>query len=388
MYTCTCSRVTRVSLPFTAPPHSRYHLSRLPRNLPTTVPEALRLTCSVFLALLIKYRALLKAEMGVFFPMFVLKVLETASCVPGAKDQQGITMTFNTLALVLRVVKGMTEHGQLLLDVFVNYDCDIQGAALYERTVKALVKLALGAHFKDPNAGSLSAPQVAYVRVEALSCVVRLILSHWEWLQARMPHKDGTAVAPAPSAREPAEELPVEGAGQPAAAAAQPGSPKDNSRAGERHEHNRSEIDGLCCSFLFDFNMGNGHVIPVDSMPSFFFYLFFTPSFMPLSAPRRLPRPPPRGLDYQRRRRALAAPRHALVLQPGRGPRRRPSLLLLLQARRLRLGPAQRQAGIRAGYRPVQQEAEEGHRVPAGQGPRGRLDRGRRSVPLRHQDAR
>jgi hypothetical protein len=56
----------------------------------------------------------------------------------------------------------MMEHGQLLLDIFVNYDCDIQGVNLYERMVRALVKLALGNRYlsSDPNGGALSAPQV------------------------------------------------------------------------------------------------------------------------------------------------------------------------------------------------------------------------------------
>lgn len=182
------------------------------------MPEVVRLSCSVFLSMLVHFRRSLKAEIGVFFPMLVLKCIESATGIPGAAQQQGIPLTFNNLALVLRVIKSMAEHGDLLLDIFVNYDCDIQGANLYERMVRTLIKLALGGRYlsSDPNSGAFNPPQVAYIRVEALAALVRLVQSHWEWLGQRLPNREMPAGADAgigaadlgPEGREPSTAPP------------------------------------------------------------------------------------------------------------------------------------------------------------------------------------
>lgn len=61
-------------------------------------------------------------------------------------------------AVVMRCLGAQCEVGQLLVDVFVNYDCDLEGANLYERMVLALVRLAQGSQDKD-GAPSLAAAQ-------------------------------------------------------------------------------------------------------------------------------------------------------------------------------------------------------------------------------------
>ena len=39
-------------------------------------------------------------------------------------------------AVALRCIAGACESGQLLVDVFVNFDCDLEGANLFERLVR------------------------------------------------------------------------------------------------------------------------------------------------------------------------------------------------------------------------------------------------------------
>lgn len=48
-------------------------------------------------------------------------------------------------AVALRCLAGACESGQLLVDIFVNYDCDLEGANLFERLVLALVRTAQAA---------------------------------------------------------------------------------------------------------------------------------------------------------------------------------------------------------------------------------------------------
>ncbi len=46
------------------------------------------------------------------------------------------------LQVVLRHLSAMCLDGQLLVDLFTNYDCDLDSSNLFERMVSCLVKLA------------------------------------------------------------------------------------------------------------------------------------------------------------------------------------------------------------------------------------------------------
>jgi brefeldin A-inhibited guanine nucleotide-exchange protein len=65
--------IFRSSERFTAAIRQYLCLSLL-KNSASSIPAALQLSASIFLSLLQKFRAALKAEVGVFFPMVMLKV--------------------------------------------------------------------------------------------------------------------------------------------------------------------------------------------------------------------------------------------------------------------------------------------------------------------------
>jgi len=54
----------------------QYLCLSLLKNCQSAVPAALRLCCSIFLTLMTKFRKNLKAEIGVFFPMILLRPIE------------------------------------------------------------------------------------------------------------------------------------------------------------------------------------------------------------------------------------------------------------------------------------------------------------------------
>lgn len=67
----------------------QYLCLSLLKNCQSAVPAALRLCCSIFLTLMAKFRKSLKAEVGVFFPMILLRPIEppvsgAAPNAPGA----------------------------------------------------------------------------------------------------------------------------------------------------------------------------------------------------------------------------------------------------------------------------------------------------------------
>ena len=71
-------------------------------------------TADSWLLTLLPRLSLLQAELGAFYPLYVLRPLET-----GRHD-------LHTLYTVLSSVRLMCCEPQLLVDIFVNYDCDLQ----------------------------------------------------------------------------------------------------------------------------------------------------------------------------------------------------------------------------------------------------------------------
>ena len=58
--------------------------------------------------------------------------------------------------VVIRCLGAICESGQQLTDLFVNYDCDLEGANLFERMVLALVRLAQGPSGQEAPGGNAS----------------------------------------------------------------------------------------------------------------------------------------------------------------------------------------------------------------------------------------
>ncbi len=140
------------------------------------------LCTSIFTTLLMKFRTKLKAEVGVFYPMILLKVLETP--VGGASHD----LSTPTLAMasadasaktaVLKCLERVSKDGQVLVDLFVNYDCDIEGGNLFERTISATVRLAQGGH---TSTGIDDLTEVRQMRFHALTFLTESVSSLRDW---------------------------------------------------------------------------------------------------------------------------------------------------------------------------------------------------------------
>ena len=71
-------RVFRTSDKFVSAIKQYLCLSLL-KNCSSNINQAVSLSCSIFLTLMFKFRSSLKAEIGVFFPMILLRVIEPAA---------------------------------------------------------------------------------------------------------------------------------------------------------------------------------------------------------------------------------------------------------------------------------------------------------------------
>nr|XP_009612459.1 brefeldin A-inhibited guanine nucleotide-exchange protein 1 [Nicotiana tomentosiformis] len=92
------------------------------KNSALSVMTIFQLLCSIFKNLLSKYRSGLKSEIGIFFPMLILRVLENV-----------LQPSFLQKMTVLSLLEEVSKDPQIIIDVFVNYDCDVDAPNIFER---------------------------------------------------------------------------------------------------------------------------------------------------------------------------------------------------------------------------------------------------------------
>ncbi|CAN6183816.1 unnamed protein product [Urochloa humidicola] len=134
-------------------------------------PVVFQYACGIFSVLLLRFRESLKGEIGVFFPLIILRSLDSSDSPLSQK------------ASVLRILEKVCKEPQMLADVFVNYDCDLEGPNLFERTVSALSRIAQGSQIADTNSNVSS--QTVSVKGSSLQCLVSILKSLADWEQRR-----------------------------------------------------------------------------------------------------------------------------------------------------------------------------------------------------------
>ncbi|XP_042979270.1 brefeldin A-inhibited guanine nucleotide-exchange protein 1-like isoform X1 [Carya illinoinensis] len=151
----------------------QYLCLSLLKNSALSVMAIFQLQCSIFMSLLSKFRSGLKSEIGIFFPMLVLRVLENV-----------LQPSFLQKMTVLHLLEKMSQDPQIIIDIFVNYDCDVDAPNIFERVVNGLLKTALG-----PPSGStttLSPAQDITFRHESVKCLVSIIKSMGAWMDQQL----------------------------------------------------------------------------------------------------------------------------------------------------------------------------------------------------------
>ncbi|XVE53803.1 hypothetical protein DITRI_Ditri03aG0031500 [Diplodiscus trichospermus] len=126
-------------------------------------PLIFQYATGLFAVLLLRFRESLKGEIGVFFPLIVLRSLD------------GSDFPMNQKMSVLRMLEKVCKDPQVLVDVYVNYDCDLEAPNLFERMVTTLSKMAQGAQNADQNSVALN--QTPSIKGSSLQCLVSVLKS-------------------------------------------------------------------------------------------------------------------------------------------------------------------------------------------------------------------
>nr|CAD7449216.1 unnamed protein product [Timema bartmani] len=98
----------------------QYLCVALSKNGVSSVPEVFELSLAIFLALLSKFKMHLKMQIEVFFKEIFLNILETTSS------------SFEHKWMVIQALTRICADAQSVVDIYVNYDCDLSAANLFE----------------------------------------------------------------------------------------------------------------------------------------------------------------------------------------------------------------------------------------------------------------
>lgn len=144
----------------------QYLCVALSKNGVSSVPEVFELSLAIFLALLSRFKMHLKMQIEVFFKEIFLNILETSNS------------SFEHKWMVIQALTRICADAQSVVDMYVNYDCDLSAANLFERLVNDLSKIAQGRQALELGA---TPNQEKSMRIRGLDCLVSILKCMVEW---------------------------------------------------------------------------------------------------------------------------------------------------------------------------------------------------------------
>ncbi|XP_071487051.1 brefeldin A-inhibited guanine nucleotide-exchange protein 1-like [Diadema antillarum] len=144
----------------------QYLCVALSKNGVSSVPEVFECSLAIFLTLLSLFKTHLKMQIEVFFKEIFLNILETP------------TSSFEQKWMVVQALTRICADAQCVVDIYLNYDCDLSSANIFERLVNDLSKIAQGRHAMELGA---TPQQEKRMRVKGLDCLVSILKCMVEW---------------------------------------------------------------------------------------------------------------------------------------------------------------------------------------------------------------
>lgn len=140
----------------------------LSKNSLSNNNEILNLSLSIFICLLRDFKVHLKMQIEVFFKEIIVHIIESPSS------------TFDQRWMVLDALIYMCSDAQCIVDLFVNYDCDLQSTNIFERVVTVLSRLA---QVKGTASSNDLATKVREknLRIRGFECLVSILKCMVDW---------------------------------------------------------------------------------------------------------------------------------------------------------------------------------------------------------------
>lgn len=144
----------------------QYLCVALSQNGVSPVKEVFELSLSIFVALLSNFKVHLKKQIEVFFKEIFLNILEAT------------TSSFEHKWMVIQALTRICGDAQSVVDIYVNYDCDLSAANLLERLVNHLSKIAQGRQAIEVGIRPI---EEKAMRIRGLECLVSVLKCMVEW---------------------------------------------------------------------------------------------------------------------------------------------------------------------------------------------------------------
>lgn len=145
----------------------QYLCVALIKNGISPVPEVCQLSVTIFLALLTHFKPHLKRQIEIFVKDVFLEILDSPKS------------TFEHKWVVIEALRRICADAQCVVDIYLNYDCDMNMANLFERLTTSLAKIAQGRYAVADSTSSVGQRQA--IRTSGLECLVLILRCMVDW---------------------------------------------------------------------------------------------------------------------------------------------------------------------------------------------------------------
>lgn len=122
------------------------------------------LSISIFYALFVHFREHLKFEILVLIEEIFLKVLNSGNS------------NYHHKYLILRVFDKIAKNTKHLIEIFVNYDCDVESKDILEKMIDTLSKIAQGKFSKTEHSNMLNEKEEHSLKLYALKILASIVM--------------------------------------------------------------------------------------------------------------------------------------------------------------------------------------------------------------------
>uniref|UniRef100_A0A915PU37 SEC7 domain-containing protein n=1 Tax=Setaria digitata TaxID=48799 RepID=A0A915PU37_9BILA len=143
----------------------------LSRNGVSPIVTVFEKSLAIFVQLVNKFKMHLKVQIEVFFKEIIFSILESSSS------------SFEHKWIVINTLEKICEDPQSMVDIYVNYDCDLTATNIFERIIDGLFKVAQGGSISDygSSAAVLQKQRERSMRILGLECLVECLQCMVDW---------------------------------------------------------------------------------------------------------------------------------------------------------------------------------------------------------------
>jgi len=139
------------------------------KNSVSSIPKIFGLSLQIFVMLITNFKEHLRTEIGVFIEQIFLRILESGNSTYQHKNR------------VLHVFYKLCTDASTALELFLNFDCDVDEKNIFERLIDCLSKIAQGKYAAVEHANLIQPHQEQELKMLALQALVTLMGSIVDW---------------------------------------------------------------------------------------------------------------------------------------------------------------------------------------------------------------